>query len=267
MPTERYNWDPEEYARSSSAQQQWGEELIAKLLLTGDEDVLDIGSGDGKLTVQLATHVPRGSVLGIDGSPEMIALARERFPAAKHPNLRFEPGDARELPFDGQFDVVFSNATLHWVLDHGPVLRGIRRALRPGGRMLLQMGGKGNAAGMFAVAEHMLDAPAWRQYFVGFPFPWAFFSADEYRPSLEKAGLAPVRVALIPKTMQYASADGLAAWVRTTWLPYTQRLPESLREEFVSELVANHVAAHPSDSEGRIGVAMVRLEVEAVKSP
>ena len=163
-------WDAEEYARNSAAQQGWARELIEKLALSGRESVLDLGCGDGKVTAEIARLLTAGRALGVDSSPDMISLARRSFPASRHPNLRFQPGDARTLEFDGEFDVVFSNATLHWVLDHGPVLKGAARSLRPGGRLLFQMGGRGNGAEVFDVARQM-TAGEWGCYFDGFAFP------------------------------------------------------------------------------------------------
>src|SRR4051812_48653879 len=114
-------WDANEYAKHSSVQQHWARELIDKLAWRGDERVLDIGCGDGKVTAEIArAAVPRGSVLGIDSAPQMIRFASEHF--ADVPNLRFRQMDASDIALRGQFDVVFSNAALHWVIDHRPVL-------------------------------------------------------------------------------------------------------------------------------------------------
>lgn len=137
------HWDADDYSRNSQLQSGWAGELLGKLALQGDERILDLGCGDGRTTAILAARLPAGSAVGIDSSAEMIALAREHFPAESHPTLRFQLADAGSLPFAGAFDVVFSNAALHWVLDHRPLLAGIRRALVPGGRLLLQMGGEG----------------------------------------------------------------------------------------------------------------------------
>ncbi|HEX2970865.1 MAG TPA: hypothetical protein VHP11_00945, partial [Tepidisphaeraceae bacterium] len=79
------------------------------------------------------------------------------------------------------------------------------------------------------------------------------------------AGLHPLRVELIPKDMIHPGPAGLAAWLRTTWHPYTQALPESLRQPFIDEVVRRYVASHPLDSQGNVHLAMVRLEVEACK--
>lgn len=233
MSERGYRWDSEDYARHSSAQLEWALELIGKLGLGAEETVLDIGSGDGKVTALLAARVPRGEVLGIDSSPDMVERARQAYPPERHPNLRFQLGDAREIDFAERFDAVFSNATLHWVRDHRPVLRGAARALKPGGRLLFQMGGRGNARAILAV--------------------------------LEEAGLIARRVELLPKRMRQQGAEGLAGWVRTTWLPYTQAVPAEHREELVVKVVERYLRSHPPAADGMVGVDMVRLEVEALR--
>jgi trans-aconitate 2-methyltransferase len=262
---EQYKWDALDYATSSSAQQQWARELIGKLQLKGDESLLDIGCGDGKVTAEIAASLPSGSVLGVDSSAEMIALAQSQYPADAFPNLRFQKEDARSLPFSDEFTVVFSNATLHWVLDHAPVLDEIHKSLRRGGKVLLQMGGRGNAADVVAVLDKLPQALEWRDYFEGFSFPYGFYGPDEYQEWLRKAGLQARRVELIPKDMIHQGQEGLAGWIRTTWLPYTQRVPEERREAFVAQLVDKYLERHPVDEQGLVHVRMVRLEVEALK--
>jgi trans-aconitate 2-methyltransferase len=260
-----YAWDAGDYERHSSAQQAWARELIAKLALRGDERLLDIGCGDGKVTAELASHVPAGCVVGIDSAASMVRLARARQPVDKTPNLSFCLADALDLPFCPSFDVAFSNATLHWVHDHRRVLRGISRSLRPGGRLLFQMGGRGNAAGMLSLLADMIREPEWREFFTDFVFPYAFYGPEQYLPWLEEARLDRLRVELIPKDMTHDGAAGLEGWIRTTWLPYAQRVPEPQRERFVGELAASYLVLHPLDKTGLAHVAMMRLEVEAVK--
>lgn len=261
----QYQWNPSDYRRHSSAQQLWARELIDKLRLRGDEAVLDLGCGDGKVTAEIAARVPQGSVLGVDRSEGMIDFARSSFPAEAFPNLRFRTADARALPFAGEFTVVFSNAALHWVRDHRPVLHGIARSLKPGGRTLLQMGGQGNAAGVLSVLDELTASSPWREHFDAFSCPYGFHSPADYRIWLEEAGLEPRRVELIPKDMIHAGSDGLAGWIRTTWLPYTERVPEADRDAFVAEVVRRYVERFPPDARGQVHVAMVRLEVEATR--
>ncbi|KAF5033778.1 Trans-aconitate 2-methyltransferase [anaerobic digester metagenome] len=225
--------------------------------------MLDLGCGEGKVTAEIAACLPSGSVLGLDLSAGMIAFARERLPSERYPNLRFAEGDMLDLPFDREFDLVFSNAALHWVSDHRRVFAGIVRALRPGGRVLLQMGGRGNAAPVFAVADEMLAEEQWGRYFSGSAPQYAFYGPEEERKRLEEAGLTPVRVELIGKDMTFDLPDGLMGWIRTTWHLYLDRLPEEARPAFIAEVASRYVARHPSP-DGRIRVPMVRLEVEAV---
>src|SRR3954469_23388749 len=159
------NWNPEDYHHNSSEQRKWARELIAKLHLAGHELVLDLGCGDGKVTAEIARQVSRGKVVGVDVSRDMVEFARTNFPTSASPNLSFTHADASALQFSDAFDVVFSNAALHWIRDHRPVLHGISRALKPGGRTLLQMGGRGNAADVLAVIEGITMEPRWRKFF------------------------------------------------------------------------------------------------------
>ncbi len=260
--TERgYGWDAEQYARNSSAQFQWALELIGKLSLRGGERILDIGCGDGKVTAELARRVPRGEVVGVDSSEEMIRKASAAFPG-----LRFLTMDARALSFEGTFDVIFSSAVLHWVRDHRAVLDGVQKSLRPGGRVLFQMGGRGNGEEIFTVAEQMLKDKTWNPFFTGFEFPWSFYGPDQYRPWLLEAGLLPRRVELLPRDLRQKGKVGLLGWIRTTWMPYTERLPADLQEQFLSEIAERFLADHPLTPQGEAVVRMVRLEVEADKA-
>ena len=257
------DWDARDYAAHSAAQQEWARELIAKLRLRGDEALLDIGCGDGRATAQIAERLPKGSVLGVDKSASMIALAGEQFPPAAQPNLSFRQMDAAGLDLPRAFDVAFSTAALHWVDDHEAVLRGVRRCLRPGGRLLFQMGGRGNAAAVVAVVAEVTAQPRWRGSFDGFSSPYHFYSPEDYEAWLPRAGFCARRAELLTKDMKHAGREAFLGWLRTTWFPYTDRLPAELREAFLDDAAAAYIVARPPDGQGVIHVRMVRLEVEA----
>jgi trans-aconitate 2-methyltransferase len=259
-----HHWNPEEYSRHSTEQAKWARELIAKLDLAGTERVLDLGCGDGKVTAELASSLPQGSVLGIDSSPEMIAFAKDTF-MDNFVNLAFQCVDVRQISFLREFDIVFSNATLHWVADHASVLPRITQSLRPSGKMLVQMAGKGNASEVVGLVNDMIRQERWRTYFHDFPFPYTLYSDDEYRKLVNAAGLAVKRIDLFPKTMVHKGREGFSGWIRTTWHPYLQRLPAHLRDQFVRELVTTYERRYPPDEEGFFRVGMVRLEAEAVR--
>ena len=263
---DRVHWDAEEYARNSGAQLGWARELIAKLELEGHEHVLDIGCGDGKVSAELARQVPRGRVVGVDSSEDMIRLARAAFPPAAQANLSFMLRDARQLGFEEEFDVVFSNATLHWVRDHRAVLRSIARSLKPRGRILLQLGGRGNGEGIFEVARVMIESPRWCEFFQDFEFPWSFYGPENYDAWCTEAGLSLWRAELLPRDMVQHGMEGLSGWIRTTWMPYTSRLPVEKREAFIREAANRYAILHPGNAQGDLVVEMVRLEIEAAKA-
>ena len=139
-----YKWDAREYEKHSQGQQKWARELIEKISLKGTESVLDLGCGDGKVTADISKIVSEGSIIGVDNSAEMIKLAKDRHSEAIYQNLSFQEMDAANLQFHDRFDLIFSNAVLHWVKDQKAVIKGMFKSLKHGGRVILQMGGKGN---------------------------------------------------------------------------------------------------------------------------
>lgn len=263
MAEKTYEWNSSDYSRNSSAQFQWASELIDKLALKGTEDVLDIGCGDGRITAEIATHLPNGSVMGIDNSKEMIAHAKKNFPETKHKNLCFQVTDAREIRFADRFDLAFSTSALHWISDHHLVLEGVKRSLKKKGRILFQMGGKGNAQEILDILGKMMKAELWKTYFEDFSFAWGFYDAETYSRLLKEAGFKPLRVELIPKDMTQMGREGLAGWIRTTWLPYLERIPANQKEEFINRIIDEYLKNHEIDREGLIHLKMVRLEVAA----
>jgi len=258
-------WNAADYAANSVVQQTWARELIAQLNLRGSERILDVGCGDGKVTAEIAHAVPRGSATGTDASPQMIEFARKNFPPGKFPNLKFCVMDARKIRFKQQFGLVFSNAALHWLDDHQAFLRGAAACLCSGGRLVVSCGGKGNAQDVFIALRPEMRLKRWREFFRRMPAPYFFYSPENYEKWLPCFGFKKRGVKLAPKDATYNGRDGFAAWLRTTWLPYTQRVPENLREEFIAAITERYVAKHPPDAGGLVHVKMVRLEINAIK--
>src|SRR6202000_3140916 len=148
---EEMKWNADLYDDKHSFVFQYGESVIALLDAKPGEHVLDVGCGTAHLTNQLREH---GVVAkGVDASPEMIAKAKELFPA-----LDAEVRDATALGFNEEFDAVFSNATLHWVKDADVAIKSIWQALKPGGRFVAEMGGKGNIQHLIEETTAVLKA-------------------------------------------------------------------------------------------------------------
>lgn len=265
VPQKSCQWNAADYAANSVVQQAWARELIARLQLRGDERILDVGCGDGKVTAEIATVVRRGAVVGTDASVEMIAFARKTFPAKKNSNLEFQVMDARKIKFAGRFDLVFSNAALHWVDDHERFLRGAAAVLKPGGRLIVSCGGQGNAHEVFLALRPELRSQRWREFFRKMPAPYFFYAPADYEKWLPKSGFRINTLRLAPKDATYPGADGFAAWLRTTWIPYVQRVPAAVSEEFIAAVTRRYLAKHPPDAEAKVHVGMVRLEIDAIK--
>ncbi len=147
--------------------------------------------------------------------------------------------------------------------DQVAALRGVHKCLKSSGKILFQMGGRGNATEVFVAIEKLLQREEWRPYFEDFTPPYHFHTQREYKAWLLETGFRPVRVDLLTKDMQHHGVEGVKGWLRTTWFPYTDRLPAQLRDAFLSELADTYLMAHPVDANGNIHVKMVRLEVEA----
>ena len=289
-------WNAADYAANSAVQQTWARELIARLKLRGDEHVLDVGCGDGKITAEIARAVPRGFVAGIDASAEMIGFARKSFPPSQIPNLQFQICDARKINASeflpriaperrspprresrrrsfqragsetgAPFDLIFSNAALHWVDDHQAILRGMASVLKPGGRLSFPAAARATRRMFLWRLRPEMRLKRWRGFFRKMPTPYFFYAPEDYEKWLPRFGFKINTLKLAPKDATYAGADGFAAWLRTTWLPYVQRVPENLREEFIAAVTERYVAKHPPDADGKVHVRMVRLEIDALK--
>ncbi len=261
----KYQWDAESYASHSNTQQTMARKLIAKLDLKGDESLLDIGCGDGKVTVEIADLLPAGRVIGLDSSEEMIEHAKSRYPLSDYPNVSFQQGDASRLYFDQVFNVVFSNAALHWIIDHRPILHGIFSALTPGGRVFAQTGARGNASDVIDVAQGIIRGESWRSYFEDFSFPYGFYSIQEYKPWLKEAGFQNLNIEIAEDRRVHLDTSSFKGWIRTTWQPYLLRIPEELRETFIEHLVTAYLQEYSITQDGSIRTIQKVLTIEAAR--
>ena len=250
------HWDPKGYDERAGFVGEGGAPLIELLALEVGERVLDLGCGTGKLTRALANT--GASVLGVDASPQMLAEAR-----AAYPELEFALERGEALPYDAEFDAIFSNAALHWMPRAADVAAGMARALRPGGRLVAELGGFENVATVRAAVSAGLTAIGRQETAFS---PWYFPRLGEYAAVLEAAGFV-VRFARWferPSPMSDRSAQtGVADWISLFASELCATLTPEERPRFFAA-VEEH--ARPRlFRDGIWWIDYVRLRVEARK--
>jgi trans-aconitate 2-methyltransferase len=260
MHTE-YPFDGTKYEKASQCQREWGTELIEELQLRGDEFILDLGCGSGVLTRALAERVTRGRVVGVDSSRSMLEAAR----AHKTANMELKLLDMNTMAFDAEFDVVFSNAALHWVLDHEKLLRIIYTALKPGGFLRAQFGAYGNVSNFSEGARDVMKLPAYAPYFKGFRWPWYMPTPEEYEKVLSHTEFRNYRVWSENKDRYFSEERTLISMVEEAGMvPFLAVLPEDVKQVFSKE-VFKRLVAKTKQPDGRCFETFRRINVYAEK--
>ena len=185
-------WDAEKYDNRYHWVTDYGSSLVSLLDPKPGERILDFGCGTGRLTHEIASA--GAYVVGIDSSPEMIAQARKNYP-----DIRFELADGLTFRSSEPFDAVFSNAVLHWVRPPEKAAESIAALLKPGGRLVVEFGGKGNTRSIVeAIGKH----------------PWYYPSIGEYASLLESCGLATATAVLFPRPVAVEGEAGIRDWLK-----------------------------------------------------
>ncbi len=245
------DWNTDGYLRDAGFVPALGREVAGWLSAKPGERILDVGCGDGALTLELARTGAR--VTGIDASPAQIAVAQAA-------GLDAHVMDAADLNFEDEFDAVFSNAALHWMLDIDAVIAGVYRALKSGGRFVAEMGGAGNVAHVCRAIFAALEARG----IDGRPaLPWVFPTPEDYGAALDKAGFRVQR-------MDYFPRPTVIDCSMTDWLdifaPAFAALVDTGERRALFEDIARRLEPHLFDTaRGGWWVDYVRLRFEAVK--
>jgi trans-aconitate 2-methyltransferase len=243
------DWDAATYHRVGTPQARWAERVLERLDLRGDETVLDAGCGSGRVTAMLLERLPEGRVIAVDSSPSMVAAAREALPADRVDTMVCNLVD---LELDEPVDAVFSNAVFHWVLDHDRLFERLHAALRPGGQLVAQCGGKGNIAAFKAAMEAVAAREPYAEHIAGWT-PWNYASPDVTEERLRRAGFAQARCW---RTDEPVEPEDPESFVSTVCLgAHLDRLPEDLREPYTADVLV--VAGEP------LLLEYVRLNIDA----
>jgi trans-aconitate 2-methyltransferase len=244
----RDDWDARSYDRVSAPQTEWGRRVLARLEVRGDERAIDAGCGTGRLTAGLLEKLPRGQLVAIDRSWNMLLTARANLRPAFGPRVAFACVALPQLPFHNWADLVFSSATFHWIRNHAALFAGIFASLRSGGRLFAQCGGGPNLARAHALAERIMRGPPFAPYFEGWSGVWEFATPEVTAERLRTAGFVDVKTSLEPAPTTLADEVSYREFVTTViYNAHLSRLPEgSLRARFIDEITALAASDEPA---------------------
>lgn len=247
----RQHWSAERYAETAHFVPALGTPVLDLLAPSAGEHILDLGCGDGVLTQKIVAA--GATVIAVDAAPDMVAAARVG-------GLDARVIDGQRLTFGGEFDAVFSNAALHWMRDQRAVLAGVRRALRPGGRFVAEMGGHNNTAAIIVALSAVLARRGIDAHRLN---PWYFPSAEAYTQKLEEAGFMVKEIAIIPRPTILPT--GIEAWLDTFAEDFLGPLPQPDRLRARAE-VADLLQPVLMDETGNWIADYVRLRFRATRS-
>ena len=223
-------WNAELYDQKHAFVYQFGENVLELLDVKQGEHILDLGCGTGFLTSEIQKQ--GGIVTGIDASPEMIKKARDTYN-----NVDFFVANGTDFNFDDPFDAVFSNATLHWIKNADAVIKSVYKSLKPGGRFVAEMGGKGNVQHLIAATREVLRKHGYNKQ--AETEIWYFPSLSEYTTRLESQGFRVTFASHFDRKTPLQDGDqGVAKWI-TMFAPlYLAGVPQEEKQQMLAEVTA-----------------------------
>jgi trans-aconitate 2-methyltransferase len=239
-------WRGDAYDRISAPHAAMGAPALDRLVLAGDECVLDAGCGSGRLTERLLERLPHGRVIALDGSASMLEEASNRLERFGD-RVTYVRADLAQppLPIDGPVDAILSTATFHWVLDHDSLFDGLAGALRMGGQLSFQCGGEGNAAALMQAARDEGVETSGRFQMAGVADTLARLAAS---------GFVDAKAWLEPQTIEFATRSELIEYILTPYLRPATGLPEEALQRLAKAM---------TDRIGVLAIDYVRLNVTA----
>jgi trans-aconitate 2-methyltransferase len=227
------DWNAHSYDSISTPQQQWGAAVVERLVLAGDETVLDAGAGTGRVTEMVLERLPRGRMIAVDGSQSMVQRARERLPTDR---VEVICADLLELELPERVDAVISTATFHWIHDHDALFARVRALLRDGGQFVAQCGGEGNIDRAREIGAALSAREPFAEHLGALGPIWNYASAEQTRERLTRAGFAVSACWIAPMpTTPPRPREFLETVI---FAPYLEHLPPGLHDAFLDAALA-----------------------------
>lgn len=259
---DKFEFNGVKYKKASEHQKEWGDKILSEFKLNGNEAILDLGCGVGVLTEKLSQLVPNGRVLGIDSSNGMIKEAQK----IKKVNLAFLLQDINDIDYREEFDLIFSNATLHWIKDHKKLLFNCYRALKSKGSLRFNFAGSGNCANFFAIVREAMLEPDFRGFFRDFVWPWYMPEVKTYQKIVAASPFAKAKVWEENADRYFCNEKQMIAWIdQPSIVPFLKSIKDHKAQQQFRSFVVQEMIAKTKQADGRCFETFRRINVYAQK--
>ena len=240
-------WDATAYNRLNNPMQTWGEAVVSKLPLRGDETALDLGAGSGRLTEFLLRRLPHGKVIAIDRSANMLESARQHLESEFDGRVTYLQASLDDIDLVERADLAFSNAAFHWIKDHPRLFAAIFRALKPGGWLVAQCGAAPNIARIRERAGRLMTSDPYKPYFGDWQGPWEFATPALAAERLSRAGFTDVETSMFEAPVHLGSREATYDFFEHVILgTHLERISDpELRHRFLESMTEQSAADDP----------------------
>jgi trans-aconitate 2-methyltransferase len=258
-----HTWEAGSYHLNSNAQSVAADNLLQHMQLKGNEHILDVGCGDGKITAKIAACVPRGMVTGIDISQEMVEFAKKTFPKNTHNNLGFSQQDAQNFSYDENLDLIFSSFALQWLSNPDLFFKCAYKSLKSSGYLAITIPLNISHELERSIKE-ITSSQDWIYYFQNFNPKWYFLNEREYEEKLKKNSFIPSLFTTVFQTEIFSSRENLEKYV-IQWFSYINPLPHNLRTIFFKQVIDKYLELNPPLDNGSVCFKFLKINVIAKK--
>ncbi len=255
-------WQADEYHQHSSVQHEAANQLLQRIKFRGDEHILDVGCGDGKITATITVLVPNGTVLGIDISQEMINFARNTFLKDLHSNLLFLIQDAQDVSYFEEFDIIFSSFALQWITDYPSFFKRIFKSLKPDGYLAATIP-LGISEALDKAIDQTVSLQEWKPFFNKFS-RLVMTTEKDFAQLLSAHRFSPIEFTVIIQTAFFQSREHFEKYV-VQWFSYLNPIPKHLKELFFQQVINKYLEIEPILGNGKVRFKFPRLDVIASK--
>ena len=240
-PSPPFVWDAETYDEVSNTHEKWARNIILSRTWSGKEIIMDAGCGSGRITKILSTLVPCGKIYAIDIDENMIKKAKDNLKDFE--NVKVIQSNLLDINFNkiySKFNIIFSNAVLHWVLDHYKVFKNFYDILFSDGQLLIQCGGYGNLQNAISTFNIVKDSADFKSYFSNWKEVWNFAKPDDTERILKEIGYRNIKVYLEDYPVTFRDRNSYSIYLKTVVLgPYLKYIPsEEIKEKFLQKIVS-----------------------------